>query len=893
MVAPLAAPPPRTALRRGTGTGIARCPALGLCLGAVLLLLWPFPSSAQEGEFGEWIEGLRDPSVRVSTAYTPPDPGADLAGALGLLQSALRDRDPHVRAYGAAALGEWGTVLGAGSEGLQSLLSDPDPLVRAQAVVALGKLGRPAVAGLVARLAGEEGGGRGARLEASSSQCRTIGQPPALAAISLTLVGPAAGGDLLAIAPRLPENRRALLRFALSGMGPSVASLVREALEHGDAGVREVAAGTLADLGAGAEDGARSVEGLALALARLVRDPEPRVRVSAASALVQAARGAPPGERTQVAALLSGDLERERDSRIRRLILQAMGALGPDGAEAIPLVIPWATARDRQTAQVAIESLGAMGRGEPEVVRLLGGLLRDGPDALRGPASRSLGLQGAVGVSSLLLVVLDQRAQVAARAAGLDGLREAALADPETRRTLASDVHVFEPSLRDPSPDVRIAATHLLAVISPRAGVEVLLPEAEAEERARGPWATLVPGVDRRPDAERRGRTLEVLGEASAGDARALPVLREAIQDDDLRVRSGAIAGLARTGAAGRAAAPDLLSRLPTADPPEQRVLLDALGALSPLDTSSLPQLSAWLTDADPLRRVVAAELLRPMGSQARPAMDGLRSTMRAAVLEADRTLAYFAAEALVAADPETPPEAEVLTALFDGAVLEVVADAEERMSELWNCPRPAMLMYALSSLEPFPWPPPPPSQHDILPGHLYRGHLTTLGEAHAALDGAIRAAGFPQVPLYGAPGGFALVTQVERMDRNGSPLPPPDRFSPGKPTPRSLGEYLAQLFLGPPGEFRFISLAVTTQPNVEMTGSRFTEEDARALAAGGGRVLPPELAHLPMADREILVLVYHFERQPGGLPLVHRPGPIGWDRHLALAGVSLLGPSP
>jgi hypothetical protein len=181
--------------------------------------------------------------------------------------------------------------------------------------------------------------------------------------------------------------------------------------------------------------------------------------------------------------------------------------------------------------------------------------------------------------------------------------------------------------------------------------------------------------------------------------------------------------------------------------------------------------------------------------------------------------------------------------------------------------------------------PPFPSARDDITVLISPRAH--TLGEAQRILSEALRAAGFDEIAIYAAPNGFTLITKVERIHEDGSSFQGTARWTGDKTPLRSLSlaDYLKSLFLEKPGQFRLMAFAVST--GLQLTDDRktLTEEFARTAVVRGQRGdLPPDLAAAPLNGHRCDVLIYHFEKRPGGGVRVLLPSEFSARVHLAKA---------
>jgi hypothetical protein len=284
---------------------------------------------------------------------------------------------------------------------------------------------------------------------------------------------------------------------------------------------------------------------------------------------------------------------------------------------------------------------------------------------------------------------------------------------------------------------------------------------------------------------------------------------------------------------------------------------------------------------------------LTDLGPGAAPARTALEATLRSS-----EELRAAAAGALLAIGGE--PHGMVLTVANDNAVLRHANQGWAEIAEAWtgnldcgaNLPRTGG---PENEERPphFPWPPPRFSAHDVLPESFAGTGGVTLASIYARLAAALEAEGFEDNGTFAAPGGFALVTRLERIRADGSA--DPDRRFPagGKEMPANPLDYLGRLFLGRRGEFRIIAFAVTTARDVELGSADLDEEAGAELSLRGGRVLPREIADMPFRGRTCHILIYHFARRRAAAAVL-RPSDLSTRQHLRKAGLwQRLSPGP
>jgi hypothetical protein len=168
------------------------------------------------------------------------------------------------------------------------------------------------------------------------------------------------------------------------------------------------------------------------------------------------------------------------------------------------------------------------------------------------------------------------------------------------------------------------------------------------------------------------------------------------------------------------------------------------------------------------------------------------------------------------------------------------------------------------SGLPPLDWPPPRFSRWVVLTQTSPDLSGYNLEQVKARLTDDLSSAGYMDYGLFGIPGGFALVTEVERIDEEGRPVTDETRFIP---TIHRAGlglDLLMQLLGGFRGQFRVFVFAITDEASVQGGTTDLNPEVARS----GDKILPASLAQSPFGDRHVHLLVYHFEKVNGNYRL-------------------------
>jgi hypothetical protein len=192
--------------------------------------------------------------------------------------------------------------------------------------------------------------------------------------------------------------------------------------------------------------------------------------------------------------------------------------------------------------------------------------------------------------------------------------------------------------------------------------------------------------------------------------------------------------------------------------------------------------------------------------------------------------------------------------------------------------------------LPEFPWPPPPWSTRLKLGrALLVAGQPTpTNGSVAARMEQALAANGYTQVSYYAVTDGFAMVTQIERIDPNAASAAKQrwsTQIDPVSLIPFNLDAYIKAL-LGKNGDsFRVIVFTFTPTPFTASSRS-VLPEDASAWVEKGATALPAALAAKPYgSDTICTALVYEFRISSLGAE-PQRPSAFNGEEHLRAAGI-------
>ncbi len=291
--------------------------------------------------------------------------------------------------------------------------------------------------------------------------------------------------------------------------------------------------------------------------------------------------------------------------------------------------------------------------------------------------------------------------------------------------------------------------------------------------------------------------------------------------------------------------------------------------------------LSAESLRADPLEMTEADDAIALLGLEGRSTNSGVEAVI--ASMSGDD---WSYAEGLSAGAEEMAgmlPTAQATVMPAPGTP--VTAGLRPRPRALAVTPAPVTAPSPAWAAAALPWPPPLASSSAVFRrDRLLREHadLATLGDLDRVLTEALNAAGYYGSRYLSAPGGFAVVTQLERIDADGDPVAE-DRWTPEDAAASggwTLTNYLRALVSAPVGYFRVIAVVVSDQPFASAPEPA-TVEWLRAWSGIGLNTLPADVRDQAYADADaVTVLVYEFEKT-GADPQIVLPGRHSAPQHL------------
>jgi hypothetical protein len=190
--------------------------------------------------------------------------------------------------------------------------------------------------------------------------------------------------------------------------------------------------------------------------------------------------------------------------------------------------------------------------------------------------------------------------------------------------------------------------------------------------------------------------------------------------------------------------------------------------------------------------------------------------------------------------------------------------------------------------LPEFPWPPPRYSAFARIDrSAIAPGTDATLGSVAARLETAFDAAGYGERSYYRVPGGFAVVSRIEQITADGTPVDPPARWAADTaPVRGSFIDQIRALFNAPPGFYRVIVFAVTNQ-DFTASGRPPTSGEAREWVLAGAMRLPETIGSLRYSPAHYTTaLIYEFERRADEEAHIKAPSSSPGRVHLERAGL-------
>ena len=182
-----------------------------------------------------------------------------------------------------------------------------------------------------------------------------------------------------------------------------------------------------------------------------------------------------------------------------------------------------------------------------------------------------------------------------------------------------------------------------------------------------------------------------------------------------------------------------------------------------------------------------------------------------------------------------------------------------------------------------FPWPPARPSAQFIAP--MKTVPPRTAADVYAEVEAKLTAAGYSQQYQFLAPGGFAIVNEVESIGDDGQPAA--NRWSKTlkRLTNFTVASLARAVFSGEVGHFRIVAIVLTNDPS-PFRDVPITENIIDEWKATGEPFIPGQLLTSPItADHHLYYLIYELKSTKESVDFVPSSDLSGIE-HLRAAGL-------
>ncbi len=194
--------------------------------------------------------------------------------------------------------------------------------------------------------------------------------------------------------------------------------------------------------------------------------------------------------------------------------------------------------------------------------------------------------------------------------------------------------------------------------------------------------------------------------------------------------------------------------------------------------------------------------------------------------------------------------------------------------------------------LPEFPFPPPDPSARLRIPPGLLVGNAATpsFGSVATRMETALASNGYAELGYFAVPGGFTLVTQIERINPDATPSASQRwnvKVDPVSVKSFSIDAYVRALLQMDAGFFRVIVFVFSSEP-FTASGKKVPVDQAIKWIDKGANTLPNDVATQPYGkDMVCTALVYEFEIHTHGADAqLRKPSPHDGTVHLRASGI-------
>ncbi len=168
------------------------------------------------------------------------------------------------------------------------------------------------------------------------------------------------------------------------------------------------------------------------------------------------------------------------------------------------------------------------------------------------------------------------------------------------------------------------------------------------------------------------------------------------------------------------------------------------------------------------------------------------------------------------------------------------------------------------TGIPPYPvWPPETPSSRVSLDRFITARTNLSLYDAGQKLKRSFEDAGYLEYSYFAAPGGFVLVTRIEKISAKGDPLPGTERYQlPNQRSSGSLTSFVRGLFLdAPPGFYRYIAVVVSDEPYRTSRKTLTSKKAESRLRAGSNNLSTVYKKVAFTSDHNVDALIYEFTK--------------------------------
>jgi hypothetical protein len=190
-------------------------------------------------------------------------------------------------------------------------------------------------------------------------------------------------------------------------------------------------------------------------------------------------------------------------------------------------------------------------------------------------------------------------------------------------------------------------------------------------------------------------------------------------------------------------------------------------------------------------------------------------------------------------------------------------------------------------TIEKYYFPTPAPFPTDKIAIKNFKPELKTLKQVDDHIKDCFDKAGYTGRLhyFYIKEPGFAVTTEIERINKNGSPVSGTNRWDLTGGVDESLSLYniFKSMFFTVESDYRLIACIVSTD-EIQTTNQPASMADMSALIANSYSTLPKDLEDVELKEKTITVLLYHFTQNDiGKVPMLNQNKIITAHDHLKM----------